>query len=335
VWVLTACAVTGLTACSAVVNGTGSAARGSAAVRPPSTSAASSASAPSPSATSDPRLRTVDATTYPLGDPVTAELCAGAPRSAFRTWGRPEAHWWQSAGRCYYDVSVDENDWFQVETSIIRDFNHGDATERPLASGAARYDFPMQEGDCERAFEPADGNWAIDVNTDVTGHVPDRILCAAAKRWLDWAQTAYLRGPLPRRSLARPSLTRFDLCQLVTLADIASVPGLQNINEDDYDLGGSCYGAGSRFRFDLEVVFLKNGELGPTSTVVSGRHTILTSGGPSDCEAFSAQGATRNRTGREHLTMEVRPLHGTDTTHALCRAATAALAKVLDTAGLH
>jgi hypothetical protein len=230
---------------------------------------------------------------------------------------------------------IDDDNWFQVETAIIRNFNHGDATVRRLASGAARFDFPVHDGDCERAFEPSDGEWAIDVNTDVTGHITTATLCAAAQRWLDWAQKAYLRGPLPRRSLARPSLTRFDLCQLVTLADVATVPGLENISEDDYDLGGSCYGSGSRFTFDLEVVFLKKAELGPTTTVVSGGHTILNSGISSDCEAFSAHGTTANGAGREHLVMAVRPLHGNGTTDALCRAATAALAKVLDTAGLH
>jgi hypothetical protein len=113
------------------------------------------------------------------------------------------------------------------------------------------------------------------------------------------------------------------------------VPGLENIGEDDYDVGGSCYGSGSRFKFDLEVVFLNNGQLGPTTTVVVGGHTILNSGFPSDCAAFSAQGTTANRAGREHLVMTVRPAQGNVTTAALCRTATAALAQVLKTAGLH
>jgi hypothetical protein len=305
-------------------------------VRPPSSAAASSSpAAASPSARSDPRLRALDPHTYPVGDPATADLCAGAPSSALREWGRTEVHWWQSAGRCYYDVLVDEHNWFQVEASIIRNFNHRDATIRPLASGAARFDFPVHDGDCERAFEPSDGEWAIDVHTDFTGRVATRTLCAAAQRWRDWAQKAYLRGPLPRRSLARPSLTRFDLCQLVTLAEVSTVPGLENLNADDYDVGGSCYGSGSRFTFDLEVVFLKTGHLGPTTTVVVGGHKILNSGSRSGCDAFSPQGVTANGAGREHLVMTVQPIDQNDSTAALCRAATAALTQVLDTAGLH
>jgi hypothetical protein len=62
---------------------------------------------------------------------------------------------------------------------------------------------------------------------------------------------------------------------------------------------------------------------------------MLSAGDATGCQAFSPQGTSGNRAGRENFVLLIEPLHGSDTSHAMCRAATAALAKVLDTAGLH
>lgn len=71
--------------------------------------------------------------------------------------------------------------------------------------------------------------------------VPNSTLCAAAEKWLSLERPPFPRGHARPRSLARPSLTRFDLCKLVTVADIGALPGLDTLSLSNPE-------------FDVEVV---------------------------------------------------------------------------------
>jgi hypothetical protein len=243
-------------------------------------------------------------------------------------------HWFQSAGRCYFDVLVDGGVSFQLDTSLNDYFDAVGSRARHLNHGYVEYSFRPAGGLCERALQLPHSDVVFETRAISEARVPDRTLCAAAQKWVTLERTAYPDGHAARRSLATPSLTRIDLCKLITVADVETLPGLGRLNLTNPDLGGSCFGTGNRYAVDVQIVFL-SGRTPPlgSRSLVHGHELVRYALPLHGCEILSRQGLTRDRRSYEDLDVKITP-EKSPARRSLCSIATRATTAMLETANL-
>ena len=271
---------------------------------------------------------------YWFGDAVTADYCARIPVSAFRRWGAPFRHWYQSAGRCYVDVFISRRASFQLDTSLNGYFDASGSHMRRIRGGYIEFSFPPVDGQCERGLQLPDSDVVFETHAIADGQVADRTLCGAAEKWVSLEMKGYPTGRAPRRSLASPSLTRLDLCKLITAANVASLAGLDSLDLTNPDLGDSCVGTGSRYSIHVQIAFI-SGRLPPqvSRSVVAGHELQRYALPQHGCEILSRQGLTRDRNSYEELDVTVTPDTST-APRSLCPLATNATVAMLQVANL-
>ncbi|MBN9619666.1 MAG: hypothetical protein J0H43_08040, partial [Actinobacteria bacterium] len=180
-----------------------------------------------PPAPPNPLLRTDGHTA--LGDLVTGDLCAGIPLSAFRQWGSASRHGWQSADACYLDIALPDGGEFQLDTwaEDLQSFYPGNSTTTAQSGNASIRAFPQADGDCERAL--VIGTIAFETHVEKLDELPSgAVQCATTDRYAHLELAALAGRHLTPRSLASPSLTRYDLCALMSSSDMGHVDFLSN-----------------------------------------------------------------------------------------------------------
>lgn len=279
-----------------------------------------------------PLLRT--AAHSAVGDPVTVDLCGAISAQPFARWGEPGEHWWQSAGRCYYDVVVNSRIWFGMDTDIVPAAGF-DTSLAPRSEPNGPYRFPIVDSDCERAFRI--GADVFDTHTYVQGGtVPDRTMCAAAEALMAQQRKAFGHPRVARRALASPSLTRYDMCGLIDAGHVDRLAGfapLISIKHDD--LGGECTAQGSGLTISVETVFLADDvPLTGKYVMVGGRRLNEdVNAGANSCELIAPQGEASDGASHEALNVEVAP-NGDGAYHDPCTSGGQAVTAMLNAGGL-
>jgi hypothetical protein len=329
-----------LAGCTATTGGTGhvavSAVAGPPATTSPTTSPTHTPPYQLPAGVPGSVLRGDDSSI--VEDPITADLCAGIRPSTFRRWGSAYEHWFQSAGRCYYDVDTGGGAWFQLDTALVfeQDFDMSGARRRIVQPGGETvFSFPVRGDNCERAFLA--GGYVIETSTFAAGAVPRQSLCGAADAWLRAAIPAYVDSVVARRSLAHPSLTRFDICALVNVSKLEFLTDMVGLRDGLVDQGGACGGSASSFSLQVQVVFLDVGQT-PAGTMIDVggqqlRRFVTAVDQRPMCELMSQQGLTADGKAHEALDVQFTSIAG-PSAQETCSVATEATLALLRTAGL-
>jgi hypothetical protein len=225
---------------------------------------------------------------------------------AFSRFGLAQQHDWQTATTCYIDVSLygggflQLNTWAESSVSLDRRAS----TARSLGHDVSVYTFTVEGQDCERALDL--GAVVLETHTvNVRGRPPNPVLCGAASALIDEERAVFRHGPFPRRSLARPSLTRLDLCAVVARAHYHRIRGLAGSFADSNFLeGGGCHIAGAPVDVWIRIAFIDFGfPLDGRDVTVRGHRLNFKSFGRL-CEVISVQGVTRD--GRSHEILDVQ-----------------------------
>jgi hypothetical protein len=265
---------------------------------------------------------------------VTADLCAAVPANALSQWGTPSVHVYQSAGRCYYDVQLDGRRAVQLELTTVPAAKFDLTLAKPAAhDGPFRFD-PV-DGSCERAFRI--GAEVFDIRAYINqGKVSDDVLCATAEAAMLGERTSLTSHRPPRRSVASPSLTRFDLCSLITDAHLGRVPELADLDTPyRADDGGGCDADTGSLILDVVVAFTADNWRPRGSLVHYHGHALRRTSSPqtSSCEIMSQRGNTRDGAGREQFDVQLSSETSIDPSH-LCELAEQATGAMLDTVNL-
>lgn len=311
-----------LTACAPVVSGVGQVA---------DTTSQAPATPTKPPATSSAVLRVPQ--NGPVGDPVTADLCAGISMRELSRFGDARVHGWQTATTCYVDVYRSDATYFQLNSwaESPSDFVPAARTPRRLGNGASVFSFPMHRRDCERALQ-LDGAVVETHTFNVRGSVPAAVLCGAAAAYLHQEVRAFTRGAPPSRSLASPSLTQFDLCALMSYGNYDRIPGLENATTQPILEAAGCDAYSARIDVTARIAFVELGFPLPGKHVRVQGHALVVYAGRKVCEVVSVQHATRD--GRAHELLDVGAQKRPGFTGSLCATTERVAAAMLHAAHL-
>jgi len=183
---------------------------------------------------------------------------------------------------------------------------------------------------CERAFGLP--KLAILITEEQLGGASTKSeRCGVAQAALTLV-AAKFRHPLPKRSLASPSVTRFDLCALLDQSGAESLPKMEGTIPTQYYAGGECSLRGTGLTITVRFAF--DTEDDPLPTVHHRDHELQVVGDTKGCEAVSVQGQTQDGAKREILDVTVTPAEP-GLKFSLCEEAEDALVDILDLAHLH
>lgn len=268
-----------------------------------------------------------------LGDLVTVDLCHGISMSAFHRFGFARVHGWQTASTCYIDIYLGHTRYLQLNTWAEQssEFDNTGGSPNGLADGSGDlFRFSVRGTDCERALEM--GSVVLETHTyNVHGSVPTHVLCAAASTLVRQQIRAFSHSRVPDRSLARPSLTRFDICALAQEGDYHSIPGLERATTLSFLEGAGCTVDALSMYLSVRIAFIAlDFPLIGRDVTVRG-HRLRASHLGNSCELVSIQHTTAD--GQEHEILDVQA-NGHGPTSQPCRTAERLAAVMLGVAHL-
>jgi hypothetical protein len=322
-----------LAGCSTAVAG-----RGTSVPRPSSSSPTGPSNAPSNAPSAPPaesKYRTPVQTR--LGDPVTAELCTGVHLDRFSRWGTSGLHWYQLAGGCFLDIVNSATSYFQVQVRVVTDapdlIGTTASASTVLKSGATEYRWPEIAGDCERAIGLPDV--AIVITTQqLQGHSPAASVCAAATEMVKEMAVADIRR-LPMRLLATPSITRFDLCNLIDLGGVERLPHFSGSYPLPYYGGAECVLTHEGINLVYRYAFVDVSQPLPNLRSVHGHQLgVQSETAPVGCDVVSVQGLVDGGQANEILDLIAISDSTRFTPNQVCALASSAMLDVLNVAGL-
>lgn len=269
----------------------------------------------------------------PYGDFVTADLCAGVSMRAFSAFGVAVKHGWQTATTCYIDVSLYSGGYLQLNTwaENYQEFDRVGSTVHRLGPHAHAYNFALDGRDCERVLDL--DAVVLETHTyNVRGRVSHRALCGTASILLHQELTVFGHGPFPRRSLARHSLTRFDLCAVIARAHFHRIHGLAGgFTDTSFLEGAGCRILDSPVEVNVRIAFIDRGFPLRGHYLTMRGHRLNFAAFGKVCEVISVQGITRD--GRSHEILDVQAT-GHRGVAQTCRTAEQLAARMADVARL-
>lgn len=225
---------------------------------------------------------------------------------AFSRFGVAQKHGWQTATTCYIDVSLYTGGFLQLNTwaENFQEFDRVGSTVHRLGPHAHSYNFAVDGRDCERVLDL--DAVVLETHTyNVRGRVSHRALCGTASILLHQQLAAFGHGPFPRRSLARHSLTRFDLCAVIARAHFHRIRGLAGgFTDTSFLEGAGCRILDSPVEVNVRIAFIDRGfPLRGRHVTVRGHRLNFMAYGRL-CEVISVQGVTSD--GRAHEILDVQ-----------------------------
>jgi hypothetical protein len=280
-----------------------------------------------------------------VGDPITAEFCAGVALSAFGSAGGAVTFDdWQYPGGCGIDIGVSPSVYVDAQAVSPQEAAGTDRKWRgsDTIAGLEVFTYDDPTGGCEILVH-ADGFYV-----DVTASTYGRPAATAAYRCHVVTELARQvaaevgTGVPPRRPAPKPTVTRFDYCALLEEVDLSTIPGsgvasaYESQDYGHFNLATECIvltGTMSLSTFPV-LVHSSDGLSGRTS-FGGHRFRLTADGSEKRCRLASEQGAVGSGAARELIIIEAdADTRATLTRTDLCRAAGFLGAALLNLAGL-
>jgi hypothetical protein len=138
---------------------------------------------------------------------------------------------------------------------------------------------------------------------------------------------------LPARQLASPSITRFDLCNILDVSGVEKIPDLLGTFPSPDFAGATCELETGNFYLDLEEAIVRSDILSAEPTTLIDGHELQVDGDAHECDVSTIQGETADYLSHEILDLDVQTSLGIGKT-ALCKDGEKAMIDVLNTTHL-
>lgn len=292
-------------------------------------SAPPTSAAPTPTSSSAPAPPSI-------GDPNTADLCAGIQLSAYKVFGQPSFDPSQTPPGCY--VTIAKSGLPIIGLSVVA-MPLSQAIPRAqghptTVAGLPVVDFTPDPSQCQRDVwlqETVLSVRADDLGAKVTGP----LLCRVADQLVAQTAKSVGAGDLPRVKLASPSLTRVQMCRAIQPGDLRGVSRGAPVEVAPHYYGTFCRASNPLYVFGVEMVFRKVAAK-PLRTTAAGGHRFAwfdqISPDSIACDLTSMQRPTSDPTTVEavdlYLLARAGPLRGQPLCQALTGLAVTALSRL-------
>jgi hypothetical protein len=268
-----------------------------------------------------------------IGDPATADLCAGVLPSVFAGYGKPEVYSQQLAGQC--TVAIHGKAGAETQLLVIA-VPPAEADSSGPPSEPTIFGLPARPyGDktvCGYQL------WARGVVVeagaeDVGKPHQHSVLCLIARTLANQVAGPISRGEVPRRTAAAPTVTSIDFCQALRPSDLAGAP---TVNHRGFANG--CGLSTKAITLGVQAGFRPDGEK-PVATVTVDGHRLSRYDAASMSDTFC--GLTSNQGdagGGRHEVIDIWTIRESGSEprgSALCQLTERVAASVLTRLGLH
>ena len=208
-----------------------------------------------------------------IGDPNTADLCAGVQLPAYRAFGRAGFDPSQNPPSCYVTITRG-SDIAAVGLSDVA-MPPGQATPRAqghdtVVAGLPVVEFTSDQTSCQRDIYAM--NVVLSIRAiDLGANLGAAALCRAADQMVAQTAKTVVAGTLPRVKLATPSLVRLQMCRSIQPGDLRGISrGAPAVVAEHY-FGTFCRGSNPEYVFGVEAV-LRKAAARPLNTTTAGGH---------------------------------------------------------------